>query len=150
MQQLNLPRYAFKIKSIKNKYFIYDLIRKKEVVLTPEEWVRQHIVHYLIEEKNYPVSLIALEKKLTLNGLTKRTDILIFNQNGTPEILVECKATNVQITQDTFDQIARYNMKLDAKYLMVSNGLEHFYCIMDHQNESYQFLRDIPNYSNKV
>ena len=126
------------------------MVRKKEVVLTPEEWVRQHIVHYLIEEKNYPVSLIALEKKLTLNGLTKRSDILVFNQNGTPEILIECKATNVQITQETFDQIARYNMKLDAKYLMVSNGLEHFYCMMDHQNESYQFLRDIPSYSNKV
>ena len=147
MQQLNLPRYAFKIKSIKNKYFIYDLVRKKEVVLTPEEWVRQHIVHFLIEEKRYPISLIALEKKLTLNGLTKRTDILVFNKKGAPEILIECKATNVQITQESFDQIARYNMKLNAKYLMVSNGIEHFYCVMDHANESYQFLRDIPSFS---
>lgn len=147
MLQLNFPRYAFKIKSIKNKYFIYDIIRKKEVVLTPEEWVRQHIVHYLIEEKNYPMSLIALEKKLTLNGLTKRTDILVFNQQGTPEILVECKAANIKISQETFDQIARYNMELDAKYLMVSNGLENFYCMMDHENETYHFLRDIPSYS---
>ena len=150
MLQLNFPRYAFKIKSIKNNYFIYDIVRKKEVVLTPEEWVRQHIVHYLIKEKKYPISLIALEKKLTLNGLMKRTDILVFNPNGTPEILVECKATNVKINQDTFDQIARYNMKLDAKYLMVSNGLENFYCMMDHKNQSYQFLKDIPSYSKEV
>lgn len=147
MLQLNLPRYAFKIKSIKNKYFIYDLVRKKEVVLTPEEWVRQHIVHFLINEKNYPISLLALEKKLTLNGLTKRTDIIVFNSNGNPEILVECKATNIVINQETFDQIARYNMKLNAKYLMVSNGMEHFYCVMDHENENYQFLKEIPSYS---
>lgn len=146
MLQLNFPKYPFKLKSIKNKYFIYDIVRKKEVVLTPEEWVRQHIVHYLIEEKKYPISLIALEKKLTLNGLTKRTDILVFNRQGTPEILIECKATNIKISQDTFDQIAQYNMNLNATYLMVSNGLEHFYCKMDHKNETYQFLKDIPDY----
>lgn len=150
MLQLNFPRYAFRIKSIKNNYFIYDIVRKKEVVLTPEEWVRQHIVHYLIQEKKYPVSLIAVEKKLTLNGLTKRTDILVYNQKGTAEILVECKATNIKISQDTFDQIARYNMKLDAKYLMVSNGMENFYCRMDHENKSYQFLRDLPSYSKGI
>lgn len=150
MLQLNFPRYAFRIKSIKNNYFIYDIVRKKEVVLTPEEWVRQHIVHYLTEEKNYPVSLIAIEKKLTINRLTKRTDILIFNRLGTPEILVECKAPNIKINQNAFDQIARYNMKLNAKFLMVSNGLEHFYCIMDHKNESYQFLRELPSYKKEV
>ena len=116
------------------------------MILYPEEWVRQHIVHYLLQEKNYPISHIALEKKLTLNGLTKRTDILVFNQKGTPEILVECKATSVKIGQDTFDQIARYNLKLKANYLIVTNGLDHFYCKMDYDNETYIFLKDIPAY----
>ncbi|UMB61551.1 type I restriction enzyme HsdR N-terminal domain-containing protein [Lutibacter sp. A80] len=146
MQQLNLPTYKFRIKSSENKFFIFDIIRKKYVVLTPEEWVRQHFVWFLIEEKNYPISLIAVEKKLSINNLTKRTDILIFNANGEPDIIVECKAPSVKITQDTFDQIARYNLKLNANYLITTNGLEHFYCKMNFKDECYDFLRTIPSY----
>ena len=146
MQPLNLPTYKFRIKSNENKFAIFDIIRKKYVVLTPEEWVRQHLIHYLIEEKNYPISLIAVEKKVTVNKLTKRTDILIFNLFGLPEIIVECKAPSIKINQDTFDQIARYNLTLNATYLMVTNGINHYYCAMDFENERYSFLKDIPNY----
>ena len=148
MQTLNLPTYKFRIKSNENKLFIFDILRKKYVVLTPEEWVRQHFVHFLIEEKNYPISLIAIEKKLTINGLTKRTDILVFNTNGEPHIIVECKAPSIKINQATFDQIARYNLKLQSHFLIVTNGLEHFYCCMDFKNECYIFLADIPAYNN--
>lgn len=146
MQPLNLPTYSFKIKSSENKYFIFDIVRKKYMVLTPEEWVRQHIVHYLIAEKNYPISLIAVEKKVTVNKLTKRTDILVFNTKGTPHIIVECKAPSIKITQDAFDQIARYNLKLEANYLIVTNGLTHFYAYMDLEKECYVFLENIPEY----
>lgn len=147
MQALNLPTYKFKIKSNENKYAIFDIIRKKYVLLSPEEWVRQHLIHYLIEEKNYPISLISVERKLIINTLTMRTDILIFNKNGLPHIIVECKAPSVKITQKAFDQIARYNLKLKANYLIVSNGLEHFYCSMDVKNEQYIFLDNIPNFA---
>lgn len=116
------------------------------MVLTPEEWVRQHFVHFLIDKKNYPTSLIALEKQLTINNRKKRTDILVFNTEGTPEIIVECKAPTIKVTQDTFDQIARYNLKLKANFLIVTNGLEHFYCKMDFENETYIFLKEIPDY----
>jgi hypothetical protein len=146
MQPLNLPTYPFKIKSSENKYFIFDIVRKKYMVLTPEEWVRQHMIHYLITAKNYPISLIAVEKKVTVNKLTKRTDILVFNTKGTPHIIVECKAPSIKITQDAFDQIARYNLKLEANYLIVTNGLTHFYSFMDLKNECYVFLENIPNY----
>jgi len=146
MHPLNLPTYKFKIKSNENKYFIFDIVRKKYVILTPEEWVRQHIIHYLIEEKKYPISLMAIEKKVTINKLTKRTDILIFNTKGLPHIIVECKAPSVNINQNAFDQIARYNLKLNATYLIVTNGLKHYYCKMDFINEEYVFLKDIPAY----
>jgi len=147
MQKLNLPTYNFKIKSNENKTLIFDKLRKKYMVLTPEEWVRQHFVYFLIEEKKYPISLIALEKQLTINNRKKRTDILVFNTAGNPEIIVECKAPSIKITQATFDQIARYNLKLKATYLIVTNGLEHFYCKMDFENETYIFLKEVPDYN---
>ena len=147
MQKLNLPTYTFKLKSNENKTLIFDKLRKKYVVLTPEEWVRQHFVEFLIQDKKYPISLIALEKQLTINNRKKRTDILVFNADGNHDIIVECKAPNIKITQDTFDQIARYNLKLKANYLIVTNGLEHFYCKMDFENETYIFLKDFPNYN---
>ncbi|MGK0235753.1 MAG: hypothetical protein ACI9EK_002293 [Psychroserpens sp.] len=147
MQKLNLPTYNFKFKSSENKTLIFDKLRKKYMVLTPEEWVRQHFVYFLIEEKKYPISLIALEKQLTINNRKKRTDILVFNTAGNPEIIVECKAPSIKITQATFDQIARYNLKLKATYLIVTNGLEHFYCKMDFENETYIFLKEVPDYN---
>jgi hypothetical protein len=146
MQPLNLPTYPFKIKSSENKYFIFDIVRKKYVMLTPEEWVRQHFIHYLISAKNYPISLIAVEKKVTVNKLTKRTDILVFNNQGNPHIIVECKAPSIKISQTSFDQIARYNLKLEANYLIVTNGLTHFYSFMDLKNETYVFMETIPEY----
>lgn len=147
MQKLNLPSYTFKLKSNENKTLIFDNLRKKYVVLTPEEWVRQHFAQWMIQEKNYPISLIAIEKQLVINNLKKRTDIVVFSSEGHPNIIVECKAPHIKITQDTFDQIARYNLKLNANFLIVTNGLQHFFCKLDKENETYVFLRDIPEYS---
>jgi len=117
------------------------------MVLTEEEWVRQNFVSYLHEDKKYPLSLIAVEKQCKVNDLIKRTDILVFNKTGTPHIIVECKAPQVQINQDTFDQIARYNMELNATFLILTNGLQHYYCQMDHEAQRYTFLKEIPNYA---
>jgi len=147
MINLNLPAYSFKIKNKENKLYIFDMIRKKNVLLTPEEWVRQNFVQFLINEKKYPKTLIAIEKQIKVNNLIKRTDILVFDKTGNPNIIVECKSSQVKITQETFDQIARYNLKLQATYLIVTNGLQHFYCKMDHQQMKYIFLKDIPNYT---
>ncbi|AIY14464.1 type I restriction enzyme HsdR N-terminal domain-containing protein [Cellulophaga baltica] len=147
MQVLNFPAYDFRFKNSENKVYIFDVVRKKFVVLQPEEWVRQHIVHYLITEKKYPLSLVNVEKQLKVNGMVKRYDVVIFNSDGTIKVLVECKAPEINITQNVFDQIARYNMQLQAEYLMVTNGLSHFYCEMDFQKEKYAFLRDIPEFS---
>lgn len=116
------------------------------MVLQPEEWVRQHCVHYLINEKKYPISLINVEKELKINSLSKRYDIVVFNNDGSILIIIECKSTNIMINQTTFDQIARYNLSLNAKYLMVTNGINHYYCQMDFETERYNFLRDIPCY----
>ena len=146
MQKLNFPSYAFKLKSSENKTLIFDIVRKKYVILTPEEWVRQHVVHFLLKEKNYPISLIAVEKQIKINKRVKRTDIVVYNKQGTPELLIECKAPNVKITQTTFDQIARYNLSANSNYLMVTNGLDNYYCKIDIANETYIFLKDIPQY----
>ena len=146
MQKLNFPTYTFRFKNSKNKRLIFDDVRKKFVALQPEEWVRQHCIHYLIEIKNYPKSLINVEKELRINNLRKRYDIVIYNADGSIHLIVECKAASITINQDTFDQIARYNLALNAKYLMVTNGLNHYYCNMDYQAERYNFLNDIPEY----
>ncbi len=146
MIKLNLPSFSFKFKSMENKLYIFDMLRKKYVVLTPEEWVRQNFIRYLIKNKKYPKSIIAIEKQLKINNTTKRTDILLFDKNGNPDIIVECKAPSIKINQETFDQIARYNLKLNANFLIVTNGLQHFYCKIDHQLEKYHFLKDIPDY----
>lgn len=147
MQKLNFPTYSFRFKSNENKVSIFDSIRKKFVALQPEEWVRQHCVQYLINEKKYPKSLINVEKELIVNNLKKRYDVVVFNPDGTIHLIVECKASNIEIDQNTFDQIARYNLVLNANYLMVTNGLNHYYCQMDFESERYNFLKDIPNYN---
>ncbi len=147
MKPLQFPAFDFRFKSSENKVHIFDVVRKKFVVLQPEEWVRQHVVHYLLKIKKFPLSLINVEKQLTLNGRKKRYDAVIFNSDGTIHLLVECKAPSVVINQDVFDQIAQYNMNLNATYLMVTNGLRHFYCEMDYQEEKYSFLPAIPDFS---
>ncbi|WP_299220419.1 type I restriction enzyme HsdR N-terminal domain-containing protein [uncultured Aquimarina sp.] len=146
MQNLNFPAYQFRFKSSENKVSIFDRIRKKFIILTPEEWVRQHTIHYLIEEKKYPETLINVEKLVKVNDMNKRYDIIIFNSDGTIYLIIECKSHTVKITQEVFDQIARYNLSLDAEYLMITNGLEHYYCQMDYNEKRYTFLKDIPNY----
>lgn len=147
MQELNFPKFSFRFKNSENKVSIFDTIRKKFVILQPEEWVRQHCVHYLITEKGYPKSLINIEKELKVNQLKKRYDIVIYNTDGSIHLIVECKAPKIEIKQDTFDQIARYNLELNATYLMVTNGINHYYCQMDFENEKYNFLKDIPGFS---
>lgn len=144
VQELNFPTYQFRFKNSENKLKIFDEIRKKFVVLTPEEWVRQHCIHYLIQEKGFPKSLINVEKELLINTLKKRYDIVVFHPNGNIHILIECKAPKISITQKTFDQIAQYNLSLKADFLMVTNGLNHYYCIMNFDEKKYLFLKELP------
>ncbi|QFZ55781.1 type I restriction enzyme HsdR N-terminal domain-containing protein [Oceanihabitans sp. IOP_32] len=150
LQALNFPKFSFRLKSSENIISIFDCIRKKFVVLQPEEWVRQHCIQYLIKVKGYPKSLINVEKELIVNTLKKRYDIVIFNSNGSIHLIVECKAPSITINQNTFDQIAQYNLVLNASYLMVTNGLNHYYCQMDFKNERYNFLKEIPNYKRSL
>ena len=149
MQKLNFPTYSFRFKNSENKVSIFDEIRKKFILLTPEEWVRQHVVQFLLQDKKYPKSYINVEKLIKINNLSKRYDGVVFEPNGEIFLLIECKAPEVPISQQTFDQIARYNLVLKAKYLMVTNGLNHYFCQMDFENEKYVFLRELPEYSNQ-
>lgn len=147
MQDLNFKKYDFRYKKVNEILQIFDCIRKKFVVLTPEEWVRQHTIQFLILDKNFPISLINVEKNIKINTLNKRYDIIVNQTNGNIFLVIECKAASVEINQNTFDQIARYNLVLKAKYLMVTNGINHYFCKIDFENEKYIFLKDIPNYN---
>jgi len=146
MQSLNFPNYTFRFKNNENRKFIFDPVRKKFILLTPEEWVRQNMVQFLIHEKGCSINLMNIEKKLVVNNLLKRYDIIIFYPDGKVWMIVECKAPSVKIKQETFDQIARYNMSLNSNYLLVTNGLNHYACRIDFENKRYIFLEDIPNY----
>jgi len=148
MQLLNFPTYSFRFKNSENKVSIFDSIRKKFILLTPEEWVRQHVVEFLLNEKKYSKSLINVEKVVKVNGMNKRYDVIVFNSDGSIFLLIECKAPEVKIDQKTFDQIARYNLILNAQYLMVTNGLNHYFCEMDFENEKYTFLKELPEFNN--
>ena len=144
MQELNLPPFDYKIIEKDSKPFIFDVIRRQYVALTPEEWVRQHFVHFLISHKGYPQALMANEVQLKLNGMSRRCDTVIYDRTLRPRIIVEYKAPTVNITQQVFDQICRYNMVLQVEYLIVSNGLAHYCCKMDYTTRSYTFLREVP------
>jgi hypothetical protein len=146
MQKLNFPSYEFRLKNSENKTLIYDEIRKKFVVLQPEEWVRQHCIKYLITEKKYSKSLINVEKTIIVNNLKKRYDIVIYNSDGSIHLIVECKSFKISITQKTFDQIARYNLALNATYLMVTNGMDHYFAQLIVDKKHYNFLRDFPKF----
>lgn len=146
MLKLSFPNYEFRLKKIDEKRFIFDEIRKKYIELTAEEWVRQNCIKFLINEKKYKSQLIAVEKKIILNNLTKRFDIIAYNNNGDPNLLVECKAPNISIRQETFDQILSYNRVINSKYLMITNGIIHYYCKIDNIDNKINFLKDIPNY----
>ena len=146
MLQLNFPPYTFKTKKQNEKIFIFDKIRKKYVLLTPEEWVRQNMVSFLVSEKNYPVSLLANEVSIKYNELSKRCDTVVYDKQGKPLLIAEYKSPTVEISQKTFDQIAVYNHQLKVEYLLVSNGLQHFCCKVDFSTMSTEYLPEIPEY----
>lgn len=143
---LNLPSFEAKVIRKDGRPAIFDFIRRRYVALTPEEWVRQHFVHFLIEHKGYPCALMANEVQLKLNHTQKRCDTVLYRRDLTAQMIVEYKAPDVEITQAVFDQIGRYNLVLHVDYLVVSNGLQHYCCRMDYVQNRYQFLPDIPLY----
>jgi type I site-specific restriction endonuclease len=147
MQSLNLPTYSFKLKSERGRNLIFDEIRKRYVALTPEEWVRQNFVRYLINEKSYPAALISLEKHFSYNRMQKRSDILVYDRKASPVLMVECKSSEVKINQAVFDQIALYNLKFKVPFLVVTNGIHHYCCRYIEEKGNYRFLEEIPEYS---
>jgi len=144
---LNLPSYPFRITQKGDRLFIFDALRKRDLLLTPEEWVRQHWVSHLHEHKGYPKTLMKTEGGLKLNGLQKRSDLLVFNHLGEKVLLAEFKAPTVKITEKTFQQIANYNAVHKIPLLLVSNGMEHYYCSIDFANGSFAFLEELPDYA---
>ena len=148
MYELNLPKYGIKIKNDKGHQSIFDVLRRKYVALTPEEWVRQHFVHFLIEHKGYPKALMANEIQLAIGNKKLRCDSVLYDRTLKPRMIIEYKAPTVSITQKVFDQITIYNMLLHVDYLVVSNGIKHYCCSMDYANQKYLFLEDIPDYQN--
>lgn len=147
MLSLNLPACNLKIVQKDGKPFIFDKLRKRYISLTPEEWVRQHFVHFLIDHKQYPEALLGNEITIKLNKTTKRCDSILYDTTGRPKMIIEYKAPDITITQKVFDQICRYNMVLHVDYLIVSNGREHYCCKMDYERMQYRFLNRIPSYS---
>jgi hypothetical protein len=147
MQVLNLPQFEFTFKEEGSKNYIFDEIRKKYLILTPEEWVRQNFIKFLVSQKEYPASLIATEMPFTQNKTDKRSDIVIYNKQGRIIVLVECKSHNVQLTQKVFDQAAGYNLQLNAEVMIITNGISHYCCKPDYENRKWQFLEDIPSFT---
>ena len=146
MFRLNLPQYEINITEKDGKRMIFDFLRRKYVALTPEEWVRQHFTHYLVEHKGYPKGLLGNEIELHIGNKKLRCDSILYNKVAQPQIIIEYKAPSVQVQQKTFDQISAYNLLLRVDYLIVSNGLQHYCCKMDYEQQKYCFLKDIPNY----
>ena len=144
MQKLNLPEFKPTLKKEEGKIWIFDMIRKKYLVLTPEEWVRQHFIHYLIAELKYPKSLFRIESSLTYNKLQKRSDILVFNREAKPWMLIECKSPDIKLSQKAFNQVAVYNMTVNAKFVAVTNGLVHYCCEAAKEGEQAIFLESFP------
>lgn len=146
MYSLNLPTYEAKIRKNSNGLEIFDPLRRKYIALTPEEWVRQHFINYLINYKNYPASLMANEPGIKLNSLTRRCDTVVYNNQLEPLMIIEYKESKVQITQSVFDQVVRYNTVLKVPYIVVSNGISHYCCRMNYEDQSFEYLTDIPEY----
>jgi len=147
MLDLNLPPFDINVKKTNGKLTVFDKLRRKFIALTPEEWVRQHFINYLITEKGYSSSLIANEIQINLNNQKRRCDSVIYSRELSPLMIIEYKSPDVEITQDVFDQIVRYNIVLKVKYLIVSNGLRHYCCRMDYTTQSFEYLPDIPSYT---
>lgn len=146
MTTLNLPSFAHQLQQHGGKTTIFDAIRKKYVALTPEEWVRQHFIHYLIQHLHYPRTLISVEAGLRYNRMLRRSDVVVYNRDGAPFMIVECKAPSVSLSPAVFEQIAVYNQPLRARYLTVTNGLEHYCCRMDYSTNAYAFMKTLPAY----
>jgi hypothetical protein len=145
--QLNLPSYSFRTTQKDGKPYIFDAFRHRWVKLNPEEWVRQHFVRFLAEEKHFPASLMAIERSLKINRQDFRADVVVYSTSGAPLLVVECKAPEVKITQKVFDQIVRYNFEFLVDYLIVTNGITHFCCKINKANQTYEFLKEIPDYN---
>lgn len=148
MLKLNFPEYSFRIQKDRNKDCIFDIVRKKYVTLTPEEWVRQHVIHFLVSEKQVPAGLIAVESEIKLFNTRKRFDVAVFDRNGLPVLAVECKAPSIPITQEAMDQLTRYNMTLKVRFLMLTNGLTHLFCKTGPEDMGIKILKDLPDYTN--
>jgi predicted type IV restriction endonuclease len=144
MDLLNLPAFPFKLRELNGRKQIFDRFRKKYVALTPEEWVRQHFLAYLILHRGYPAGLIAVEASLKYNSLQKRADAIVCGKQGKALLIIECKAPEIKLTQDTFDQLARYNFAFGVKHLVVTNGLDHYCCARKGQGTDWDFLEEIP------
>lgn len=144
MIPLNLPPFEHKVKKAEGKLWIFDVIRKKYVALIPEEWVRQHFLHYLIAQRNYPRSLIRIEGGLTYNQLQKRTDIVVFDRSGKPWMVIECKSPDVPVSEKTLFQASTYNATLRAKYISVTNGITHLFAGIDWENRTTSWLKELP------
>ncbi len=147
MQALNLPTYDLKIKELNNKYLIFDSFRKNWVALTPEEWVRQNFLMWLVNALKYPAGLIAVETSLIYNNMKKRADAVVYDTNGQSLVLIECKASHINITQKTFEQAASYNFRFQTRYLILTNGLEHYCCRIDLSQGTLSFLETIPAFN---
>ena len=146
MYRLNLPPYPIKVVERDKKQLIFDFLRRKYVALTPEEWVRQHFVAFLIGEKGYSPALMANEVRIELNGMSRRCDTVVYQRDLRPRVIIEYKRPDVKISQRVFAQICRYNLVMQVDYLIVSNGLEHYCCRMDYVRQTYEFLDDIPDF----
>ena len=141
---LNFPAVKLKLRKEKSQTQVFDFIRKKYVLLTPEEWVRQHVMHYLVEEKKFPIGLIEIEKQISLFNTNKRVDILVRDKTLSPLLLVECKAVDVALTQTEINQLARYQITLQAPYCMLTNGIKHV--VMKLEEKKVTFLQELPVY----
>ena len=146
MHRLNLPEFEYKLRKADGKVWIFDVIRKKYLLLTPEEWVRQHFLHYLVNHYEYPKALIRIEGGLKFNTLSKRSDIVVFDREGKPWMLVECKSPDLKMSDAILRQASAYNVTLKAKYLTVTNGLVHYCCRIDHENQKIELLSDLPGF----
>ncbi len=144
MENLNIPSYDYKLRKVDEKIYIYDILRRKYIMLTPEEWVRQHFVHFLINHYQYPKSLIKLESSLKYNTLLKRTDIQVFDRDGKLKMIIECKAPYIPLSQQVFSQVAEYNQVLKAEFLTITNGMVYHCCKTDWENMNLEFLKDLP------
>jgi len=144
MDNLMFPPFDYRINKTEGKHTIFDIIRKKHIVLTPEEWVRQHLIHYLIDQKKYPKSLIAVEGGMRVNKMVKRSDVVVYNRLGQIFLVVECKSTKIKLNQKSMDQLSVYNQHYKASYIALTNGLQVYICKMDYENKRSIFINHFP------